>query len=61
VAEPGREHGFDPADYVSPSDVAALLGEAWRVDVDETRPRHLTTGAGAGHTHDDVLRATRLG
>jgi SAM-dependent methyltransferase len=54
-----REHGFDPADYVSPADVAALLGPDWDVRIDQRRPRGTTTGAGAHHTHDVVLRAHR--
>ncbi|QNG38463.1 methyltransferase domain-containing protein [Geodermatophilaceae bacterium NBWT11] len=52
--------GFDPADYVSPADVAATLDADWEVQVHEERPRHVTGGAGAHHTHDVVLRARRL-
>ncbi len=59
-AEQARAHGFDPADYVGLPDVAALLGEGWRVEADERRPRRITGGAGAHHTHDVVLRARRL-
>jgi SAM-dependent methyltransferase len=55
-----KAHGFDPADYVSPPDVAALLGEDWQVEVDERRPRDVRAGGGAHHTHDVVLRAQRL-
>ena len=58
-AEQARAHGFDPAEYVSPGDVAALLGEDWQVEVDEKRPRDVVGGAGAHHTHDLVLRARR--
>jgi SAM-dependent methyltransferase len=58
--EQARAHGFDPADYVSPSDVAGLLTDDWRVEVDEKRPRDIAGGAGAHHTHDLVLRARRL-
>lgn len=58
-AEQAKAHGFDPADYVSPADIAALLGAGWYVEVDEKRPRDLTEGAGAHHTHDLVLRARR--
>ena len=42
------------------ADVAALLDEDWQIEVDETRPRHVATGAGAHHTEDVVLRARRL-
>jgi thioredoxin reductase len=58
--EEAAAHGFDPADYVSPADVAALLDDRWQVEVNETRPRHVTSGAGAAHTEDIVLRARRL-
>ena len=51
---------FDPRDYVGPADVAALLDDAWQVQVDEVRPRHVAAGAGAHHTEDVVLRARRL-
>jgi hypothetical protein len=57
--ELAKEHGFDPADYVSPADVAALLDDRWQVEVDEKRARDITGGAGAHHTHDLVLRARR--
>lgn len=52
-------HGFDPADYVMPADVAALLDDGWRVEADDRRPRTVRGGAGAGHSHDVVLRARR--
>ncbi len=56
--EPGAHEGeFDPADYVLPPDVGALLDEGWRFEVDELRPRTVSGGAGARHTHDRVLRA----
>ncbi len=55
-----RERGFDPADYVQPAQVAALLDDGWQVEVDATRPRSVESGAGAGHTVDQVLRARRL-
>jgi len=58
--EEAEAHGFNPDDYVSPADVAALLDDRWHIEVDETRPRHVTGGAGAAHTHDIVLRARRL-
>ncbi|MFE5735201.1 class I SAM-dependent methyltransferase [Streptomyces sp. NPDC056528] len=56
-----QDGGFDPADYVWPSMVAALLGDDWRIEVDEERPRVVPDGgAGAHHTDDVVLRARRL-
>ena len=58
-AEHGKAHGFDPADYVSHEDLAARLGDGWQIVTAERRARHLTTGAGAGHSHDLVLRAQR--
>ncbi len=54
-----KANGFDPADYMSPADVAVLLDDSWHVEVDETRPRHVSGGAGSHHTHDIVLRARR--
>ena len=53
-------HGFHPDDYVSPAGVAALLPDTWRLEVDETRPRHVATGAGSHHTEDVIVRARRL-
>lgn len=53
------ERGFDPADWVAPGDVAALLDDGWHVDVHEVRERTINGGAGAHHTHDVVLRAQR--
>jgi SAM-dependent methyltransferase len=58
--EAAKSHGFDPADYVSPTDIAALLGDDWQVRIDERRPREAPAGAGSQHTHDVVLRARRL-
>ncbi|KAK1177038.1 class I SAM-dependent methyltransferase [Streptomyces sp. NBS 14/10] len=55
------DSGCDPADYVWPSMVAALLSDDWEVEVDEQRPRVAPDGgAGAHHTDDLVLRARRL-
>ena len=59
-ADQARAHGCDPDDYVSPADVAARLDDGWRIEVNETRPRHVADGAGSHHTHDVVLRARRL-
>jgi SAM-dependent methyltransferase len=54
-------NGFDPANYVWPSMVAALLDDDWQLELDEQRPRIAPdSGAGAGHTDDIVLRARRL-
>ncbi|MFF2042716.1 class I SAM-dependent methyltransferase [Kitasatospora sp. NPDC058170] len=58
---PADDSGFDPADYVWPSMVAALLDDDWEIEVDEQRPRLAPEGgAGAHHTDDLVLRARRL-
>lgn len=52
---------FDPADYVWPAMVAAMLDEDWQLEVDEQRPRVVPEGgAGAKHADDVVLRARRL-
>ncbi|WEO78288.1 methyltransferase domain-containing protein [Cryobacterium sp. SO2] len=59
TAEAGA-HGFHPDDYVSPAGVAALLDENWLLELDETRPRHVATGAGSHHTEDVIVRARRL-
>ncbi|MFM9371333.1 class I SAM-dependent methyltransferase [Streptomyces sp. Da 82-17] len=56
-----EEAGFDPEDYVLPDTVVGMLGEDWRVEVDERRPRVIPEGgAGAHHTEDVVVRARRL-
>ncbi|MFE2011279.1 class I SAM-dependent methyltransferase [Streptomyces sp. NPDC059491] len=56
-----HESGFDPADYVWPSMVAAVLTDDWKVEVNEQRPRVAPDGgAGAHHADDLVLRARRL-
>ena len=55
------DNGFDPADYVWPSMVAALVDDNWQVEVAEQRPRIAPDGgAGAHHTDDVVLRLRRL-
>jgi len=59
--QPVHEGGFDPADYVWPAMIAALLDADWQVEVDEQRPRIVPDGgAGAHHVDDLVLRARRL-
>jgi len=50
---------FNPALYALPADVAAVLGDSWRVEVDERRPRSTTGGSGAHHVADLVPRASR--
>ena len=59
-ADHARAHGFELADYVQPADVRTRLDDGWDIDVDETRPRVDPTPEGSTHTHDVVLRATRL-
>jgi len=54
-----RRAGFDPANYLLPRNVHAALDGGWDVQVYEERPRRVTTGAGAGHNLDVVLRARR--
>ncbi len=63
--EPHEPHegddSFDPADYVWPAMVRALLDDDWVVELDEQRPRIAPEGgAGAHHVDDLVLRARRL-
>ncbi len=53
------EHGFDPADYVMPGDVAARLDNRWEVEVHETRPRPEPVPPGARHVRDVILRVRR--
>jgi len=59
--QPVHDNGFDPADYVWPPMVTALLNDDWQVEIYEQRPRIAPgSGAGAHHTDDLVLRARRL-
>jgi SAM-dependent methyltransferase len=59
--QPIHDGGFDPADYVWPPMVAALLDDDWEVELDEQRPRVAPeSGAGARPVDDLVLRARRL-
>jgi SAM-dependent methyltransferase len=52
---------FDPADYVWPPMVTALLDDHWTIELNEQRPRSTPdSGAGAHHAEDIVLRARRL-
>jgi SAM-dependent methyltransferase len=60
-SQPTHEGGFDPADYVWPKMITALLDDDWEIEVDEQRARIAPDGgAGAHHTDDVVLRARRL-
>jgi SAM-dependent methyltransferase len=60
-ADMDTRHAHDPADYVLPSMVAALLDEDWEIELNEQRPRIAPRGgAGAHHPDDLVLRARRL-
>ncbi|HNA99825.1 MAG TPA: class I SAM-dependent methyltransferase [Marmoricola sp.] len=52
-----KDHGFDPADYLTVDEVAADLGPGWRVEKHQRQPREVSGGAGAHHTEDVVLRA----
>ena len=59
--QPVNDSGFDPADYVWPSMVKALLDASWVIEVDEQRTRVIPDGgAGAHHAEDVVLRARRV-
>ncbi|MDQ2815631.1 MAG: NAD(P)/FAD-dependent oxidoreductase [Actinomycetota bacterium] len=58
--EQAQAAGINPADYVMPADIAALLDDTWQREVSEQRPRPPRSGAGSHHTHDIVLRARRL-
>lgn len=54
-----RAHGFDPDEYVQPSDFTEMLDENWEIVTDETRERGRAAGGGH-HTHDVVLRTRRI-
>ena len=59
--QPVTDGAFDPADYVWPSMVVALLNDDWKLELNEQRPRIAPEGgAGAHHSEDLVLRARRL-
>jgi thioredoxin reductase/SAM-dependent methyltransferase len=54
-----EDHGFNAGDYYLLDDVRELLGEDWKIEVDEVRPRaHVPEGT--PHVRDVVLRARRL-
>lgn len=56
-----RARGYDPEDYLSIEELQAALTRSsrWDVTVRDRRPRNVAEGSGAGHTHDEILRATR--
>ena len=58
-AERARAHGFDPADYVLADDMLAATPEGWEVVLDEQRERHVTSGRGADHKLDRIIRLRR--
>jgi 2-polyprenyl-3-methyl-5-hydroxy-6-metoxy-1,4-benzoquinol methylase len=58
--EKAKSYGFDPTDYLSHSDVAALFDEDWDVQIERRRLRERPTGVELQHTHDDVVKARRL-
>ncbi len=57
--ERALERGYDPADYLSDTDVAAALGRGWRIEAHDVVERDVRGGAGAHHRHDVLLRARR--
>ena len=59
MREHAHEHGFDPAAYVQPPDVAAALGDGWTIEVDEVRRRVRPEGSPGPDVPDHVLRARR--
>ena len=50
--------GPDPRDYFMPAEIAALLDEAWEIEVNEARAR-VDVPEGNPHSADLVLRARR--
>ncbi len=58
-SEHHQHHGFDPSDYVQPTDVAEHLDGAWTVQVQEVRPRTRPAGSEGPDVPDVILRARR--
>jgi len=58
--ETARSQGFDPADYVRPADVAARLGDDWKIEANATRIRSVAPSHGPPHALETVLKAIRL-
>lgn len=59
--EIARKHGYDPADFLGPDDIAGQLDEGWTIEVHEPRDRPEHLRARAPHVRDVVLRARRTG
>jgi hypothetical protein len=58
-ADEAKSPGLDPADYLSPPEIAAALDDGWTVETLEHRDRTISGGSGAHHSRDVVLRAVR--
>jgi len=57
--QPEDWQGPDIGEFYQPREVAALLGDGWTIEADETRPRTAAAPPGTHHTRDTVLRARR--
>ncbi|GAA1390865.1 class I SAM-dependent methyltransferase [Luteococcus peritonei] len=60
--EHARAGGWDPEAFLQPADVAALVSAhpQFTLEREERRDRHVSSGNGAGHHVDLVVRARRL-
>lgn len=58
-SEHAKAQGIDPADYLSPEEIADALDDDWTVQTLERRDRTISGGSGAHHSRDIVLRAQR--
>jgi SAM-dependent methyltransferase len=54
-----RPAGFDPADYVGPSDIANHLHDGWTIEIHSERDRVRPAGSPGPDVPDLVLRARR--
>ncbi|PYE16464.1 thiopurine S-methyltransferase [Williamsia limnetica] len=57
---PEHWHDLNPHDFYQPHDIGTLLGDDWRIDIDQTQSRTTAPPEGSHHTHDTVLLAVRL-
>lgn len=57
--EVAESHGFDPDNYLEPTDLADHLDSDWVIEVLETRERASPSSDRSPHSEDVVLRATR--